>query len=64
MLEGVCERGSDRGVGDVVVFNMGTLLLTAAGTEKEGENGGRERERRVSICYFSGLSSGDFVHQS
>lgn len=33
MFAGVCVGGWDRGVGEVVVFSMGTRLLTAA-TEK------------------------------
>lgn len=31
MFVGICVGGWDRGVGEVVVFNMGTWLLTAAG---------------------------------
>ena len=30
MFAGVCVGGWDRGVGEVVVFSMGTRLLTAA----------------------------------
>lgn len=30
MFEGICVGGWDRGVGEVVVFSMGTRLLTAA----------------------------------
>lgn len=30
MLAGICVGGWDRGVGEVVVFSMGTRLLTAA----------------------------------
>lgn len=32
MLAGVCVGGWDRGVGEVVVFSMGTRLLTATTT--------------------------------
>lgn len=31
MFAGICVGGWDRGVGEVVVFSMGTRLLTAAG---------------------------------
>lgn len=34
MFAGICVGGWDRGVGEVVVFSMGTRLLTAA-TEKK-----------------------------
>lgn len=34
MFAGICVGGWDRGVGEVVVFIMGTRLLTAAIEEK------------------------------
>lgn len=34
MFEGICVGGWDRGVGEVVVFSMGTRLLTAATKNK------------------------------
>lgn len=34
MFAGICVGGWDRGVGEVVVFSMGTRLLTAAIDEK------------------------------
>ena len=35
MFAGICVGGWDRGVGEVVVFSMGTRLLTAAIKRKE-----------------------------
>ncbi len=35
MFAGICVGGWDRGVGEVVVFSMGTRLLTAAMEKKE-----------------------------
>lgn len=37
MLAGICVGGWDRGVGEVVVFSMGTRLLTAAEKERNIE---------------------------
>lgn len=38
MLAGVCEGGWDRGVGEVVVFSMGTRLLTATTQKQDAVN--------------------------
>lgn len=35
MFAGICVGGWDRGVGEVVVFSMGTRLLTASTEKKE-----------------------------
>ena len=37
MLAGVCVGGCDRGVGEVVVFSMGTRLLTAATQQRDNK---------------------------
>lgn len=51
MFAGICVGGWDRGVGEVVVFSMGTRLLTAAEKEKA--------RRDVGLSRHSNLRSGE-----
>ena len=46
MFEGICVGGWDRGVGEVVVFSMGTRLLTAAIETKSGKKSYRNMRIR------------------
>lgn len=51
MFAGVCAGGWDRGVGEVVVFSMGTRLLTAAIGKKKRKVKSYNKDIKQMFCY-------------